>query len=156
MNGQRHQMNGLSELIEQGINFAQRFVQGINANIPQPPQERQEEKKEEKVEPKVEPKVEAKPEPSIQQKMPRKTEEKKVEVVEAKIIEVPKIEEPVIQRDTEQTEKKEVSNEHTIVEGANYLSELMNMSFTKAYKLACKYPMHSKEQLLELYLSQLN
>jgi hypothetical protein len=63
----------------------------------------------------------------------------------------------VTQKPTE--EKKEEDNreqqEHMTVEGANYLSELMNISFTQAYKFASKYPMHSKEQILEFYLSQL-
>ena len=44
VNGQRHQMNGLSNLIEHGINFAQNFVQGFNVPPPQP--QRKEEKKE--------------------------------------------------------------------------------------------------------------
>lgn len=152
INGQRHQMDGLSQLIEQGVNFAQQFVQGFHGNQCQRPQEKKEEKKEET---KVEPKVETKPEPF--QKMPKKTEEKKVEVVEAQKVEVPKKEEPVTQKPTEEKKKEDIKEqrEHMTVEGANYLSELMNMSFTKAYKFASMYPMHPKEQLLDLYLSQL-
>ena len=45
MNGRRQNMDGLSELIENGINFAQNFMQGFNVNPPQPKQE--EPKKEE-------------------------------------------------------------------------------------------------------------
>ena len=35
VNGQRHQMDGLSNLIDQGISFAQNFVQGFNIPKPQ-------------------------------------------------------------------------------------------------------------------------
>ena len=139
-------MKGLSELIAHGANFVQQFTR--NLNVPRP-----QEKKQEKTEQKVEPKVEVKPEPTVQQKMP-KIEEKKVEVVEAKKVEEPKREEPVVQK-VEVPERKDESREHAIIEGANYLSEMMNISFTRAYRFAGKYPMHSKEQLLELYLSQL-
>ena len=45
MNGQRHNMDGLSELIENGINFAQNLIPGLNLNHPKP---RKEEKKEAK------------------------------------------------------------------------------------------------------------
>ena len=78
-------MHGLSELIEQGINFAQHFVQGFNVNPPQQKEEKQEEKVEPKVEVKIEPKVEVNP-PTIQQKMPRKPVQKKFEEIEAKKI----------------------------------------------------------------------
>ena len=82
VNGQRHQMNGLSNLIEQGINFAQNFAQGFNA--PQPSscfkkEEKKEEKVEEKkevVEPRVEAKVEKKVEATIEKKVEPKTEAK--------------------------------------------------------------------------------
>ena len=150
MNGQRHQMNGLSELIEQGINFAQHFVQGFNVNAPQ---ETKEEKVEPKVEVKVEPKVEVKP-PTIQQKMPKKPEEKKFEEVEAQKIEVPKREEPVKQEVIEDAKQKEegarqkeeaAKKELIVIEGANYLSETINLSFTKAYNFASTYPIRCKE-----------
>lgn len=137
VNGQRHQMNGLSNLIEQGINFAQNFAQGFN--VPQPQTcEKKVEKKEEKVEekketvePKVEPKVEKKVEPTIEKKEKPQTETKP----------------------EQKKEEKNSQREQNLIENANYLADLMNLNFTRAYKFSQKYPGLSKEEVLNLYLS---
>ena len=75
------------------------------------------------------------------QKTSRKVEEtsaKKVETVEAK--------------KEEQSSKKE--QEQRIIENANYLTNILEIKFGKAFVFSQKFPEVSKEELLELYFNQ--
>lgn len=79
VNGNRQPMDGLSELIQQGLNFTEELMKGM---IPKKEEKKEEKKVEEKKEEKkVEPKIETKPEPTVEKKVPRKVEEKKEEKV---------------------------------------------------------------------------
>ena len=144
VNGRRHQMDGLSELIEQGIGFAQNFVQGFKK--PQPEEKKEEKQPEKKEEPKPEVKEEKKVEVKVEEKKPEpKAEEKKPESK----VETNKPEPKKPER-VENSQK-----EQRVIENANYLCDIMSFDFTKAYKFSKKYPELTKEELVNIYLSKL-
>ena len=159
-------MEGLSNLIEQGINFAQSFagqngMPCFNFKRPQQPQKqecpkKEEEKVETKVEPKPEPKVEqkveSKPEPKVETKVAQKVEPNIMQKTSRKVEEKP-VEKvaPVEQKKTEKDQKKE--QEQRVIENANYLSNILEIKFAKGFKFSQKYPEVTKEELLELYFS---
>jgi len=41
-----------------------------------------------------------------------------------------------------------------MIENANYLSDIMNLNFTKAYKFSERYHELNKEELLNMYLTR--
>jgi len=46
--------------------------------------------------------------------------------------------------------------EEDIVDNANYLVNILELNFSKCYKVAKKYPELSKEELLNLYMENPN
>lgn len=66
-------------------------------------------------------------------------------IVEEKKVE-PKVEQKVEQKEEKKVEPKPtISQEDLFIEAANYISEIMNQDFRKAYRFVVNYPGHSKE-----------
>jgi len=54
-----------------------------------------------------------------------------------------------------QIEKKQI-DERAIVDNANYLVNILELGFSKCYKIAQRFPECSKEELLSLYIENPN
>jgi len=80
--------------------------------------------------------------PTIQEKVTQKLEEKPEQKVETQKTVEPK---------NEKVDSKE--QERRILENANYIADILDIKFPKAYQFAQNHAQLSKEELLELYFA---
>lgn len=170
INGQKVPLPGLNQGIQDGLNlltglfggrkpeecresfkkcrdhwkkFAHHMKDNMRANCPYF-QAQKDQKVEEKVEvPKTEEKVEI-PKSEVKVEAPKPEQKKEQPKTQPVITEEKKPEIKVVEKQPEQL----------LVETANYISEIMNVDFRKAYRFAANYPGQTKEQILMKYLEK--
>jgi len=81
--------------------------------------------------------------PTIQEKVTQKVEEKPEQKVET--------EKPAEPKKEKVDDSKE--REHRMLENANYIADILDIKFPKAYQFAQNHAQLSKEELLELYFA---
>lgn len=96
-----------------------------------------------KMEAPVEAKVEQRSGPTVMSKLSRRAEEKP-SVKEGKV-------EVSVPAEKEQSKKEQDSK---VIENANYLTNILEIRFSLGYDFSQKFPLVSKEELLELYFAK--